>query len=185
MRKSQGILRYSKPNGTSAEQPHQLRLALLWAGDWSKTIPPCPPTYLPPSLHHYLIGCHPCMDREVQVSCRSCAPIIAMSKLMHCSSRSWWTRTIPESLPSSGPLGKHIYLLQKERIGRAALQDASDVLLKWMLWLSQDTKRGNSNIFVFSGTQQGRGCRVDCTSTKEHQIGEHSLNQKHLNYVRV
>lgn len=45
----------------------------------------------PPNLHRYLIWCHLCMDREAQVGCRSCTPIIAMPKLMCCSVRSWWT----------------------------------------------------------------------------------------------
>ena len=39
MRKSQGVLRYSKPSGTNDEQPNQLRSALLWAGTGARWPP--------------------------------------------------------------------------------------------------------------------------------------------------
>jgi len=68
--------------------------------------------------------------REAPVGCGSCGPVSALSKLTRCSVRGCRTHSTAESLPSSGPPGKQIYLLQKQGIGRTALQDASDVVLK-------------------------------------------------------
>lgn len=146
MRKSQDVLRYSKANGTSDEQPNQQSQPHFEPGAaarWS-------PSQAPSSL-----------------------------LLLHPSSRA-----VPSGADEHTgflrvvPPGKHIALLEEQGIGRAALQDAADVLLKGVLRLGQDAERGNSNVFVLSGAQQGRGCRMDCAPTQEHHIGECSLNQK-------
>lgn len=60
--------------------------------------------------------------------------------------------------------------LEVQGVGRAALQDALDVLLKGMLRLGHNAQWGHGQVLVLPGAQQGRGGRMDSApATQQHR----------------
>lgn len=100
-------------------------------------------------------------------------PSTAMPKALCCSIRSWQHPLFP-SVPTAGAPGKPLCLLEVQGVGRAALQDALDVLLKGMLRLGHDAQRGHGQVLVLAGAQQGRGRRVHSAPGTQQHKGEQS-----------
>lgn len=80
----------------------------------------------------------------------------------------------PQVFPLEVPQENTRCLLEVQGVGRAALQDALDVLLKGMLRLGHDAQRGHRQVLVLSGAQQGRGGRVHSASSNS-STGENTV----------
>lgn len=114
---------------------------------------------------------------EAPVSGRSSAPALPCPRQCAVQTAAAQHPLFP-SVPTSGAPGRHICLLEVQGVGRAALQDALDVLLEGMLRLGHDAQGGHGQVLVLSGAQQGRGGRVDSASTTQQHRGEQSQTRQ-------
>lgn len=164
MRNSQGSLRYSKPNGPSNENFISCRQLCFEQETGARRSPPsCTIT----GLDAIPTG------TQAPVSGTSCSPALPCPR--HCAVQSGAGNTpcspvFPLQVPQANPF----CLLEVQGVGRAALQDALDVLLKGMLRLGHDAQRGHGQVLVLAGAQQGRGGRVDSAPTTAAQGGTQS-----------
>lgn len=120
-----------------------------------------------PGDHHSWTGCQPHRDTgAVPHHCCAQGNVLLCQELANtlCS----------QVFPLEVPQENTCCLLEMQGVGRAALQDALDVLLKGMLRLGHDAQRGHRQVLVLSGAQQGRGGRVHSASRTQQHREEHS-----------